>query len=427
MEGRSKPESLEELIEYAYDVCNKNLNSIDIFDKSTDRHSLDLSRELSNLAEQGPVAFGWKNQFENLLLPDIFAVGDRQTALVLDYPGVKQVMYDWKSFDQDFYPDEGGVSFIHLNGEAHRRYRLLLMPVFSAKAVKHWEEFAVPPVIDKLLSEYEGKEKADFLNLTRAYPARVFRSLLGLPEEDIDRVRALGVVTIVAQMMPDGDVYVKDLLSYLGDQIDARRILPEAELLAGTDLISRLINTRDGDRKLSDDEIKATLFTLVQAGVDTTALLAGNALFMMLSRPGVLKAIKADRSLIPALIEETLRMITAGSTFEARRAVHDVDVCGTIIPAGTPVYTCHATANRDARFWDNPNEFRLDRPGTLHFSFGYGAHMCVGMHLARMEIRCFLEAVLDRFPNIRLDPDAPMPEIAGAASPHPDSIPVLLT
>ena len=108
-----------------------------------------------------------------------------------------------------------------------------------------------------------------------------------------------------------------------------------------------------------------------------------------------------------------------------RQAVRDTELGGLAIPAGANMSVCVGTANRDPRRYADPERFDLFRESRLHVTFGHGVHICLGMHLARMETRVAMTKVLDRLPNLRLDPDEPMPVIQGVAFRSPNALPVV--
>jgi len=140
--------------------------------------------------------------------------------------------------------------------------------------------------------------------------------------------------------------------------------------------------------------------------------------------PGLKDRVVADRSLIPAVIEETLRWETS-VTQVSRVATRDTEISGCPVPAGAVLNVLTASANHDEARYPHPEDFDLDRQAQNHITFGTGQHQCLGMHLARMEMKVGLEAILDRLPNLRLDPDAPEPVIQGLAFRGPVSINVL--
>jgi cytochrome P450 len=123
------------------------------------------------------------------------------------------------------------------------------------------------------------------------------------------------------------------------------------------------------------------------------------------------------------VIEETLRWETS-VTMVARVTAVDTEVAGCPIPAGSPVQVVTGSANRDETRYPDADEWRIGRPPQPHLAFGTGPHQCLGMHLARLELRVALDAILDRLPNLHLDPDAPAPVIQGLAFRGPDALPV---
>jgi cytochrome P450 len=158
----------------------------------------------------------------------------------------------------------------------------------------------------------------------------------------------------------------------------------------------------DGDAPLNDEELMATAVTLVFAGHETTANIVSNAMLALLEFPDQMTALRADRSLLEAAIEEALRY--NGSVQRVRRVARDdVEVEGQHIAGGDILLNFLGSANRDPRAWDEPDRFDLSRSTTRHLGFGYGPHFCVGSALARMEAPIMLGALLDRYPSIALE------------------------
>jgi cytochrome P450 len=189
------------------------------------------------------------------------------------------------------------------------------------------------------------------------------------------------------------------------------------------DLVSQLISAEVDGRRLSDEEIYPFLLLLLPAGAETTYRSSSNLLFGLLSDPDQLGAVRADRSLVPQAIEEALRWETPLLTV-ARLATEDVELGGVRIPAGSFVAVSLGAANRDPGQHAEPDAFDIFRERAQHISFGDGAHKCLGMHLARLEMRVLLNAVLDRLPGLRLDPDADDPHIHGLIFRSPPNLPV---
>jgi cytochrome P450 len=190
------------------------------------------------------------------------------------------------------------------------------------------------------------------------------------------------------------------------------------------DLISDLVHAEIEGEKLTDEKIYGFLRLLLPAGAETTFRVMGNALTALLTHPDVMQRVLADRSLMPQVIEETLRWETS-VTQVSRCATADTEVGGCPVPKGAAISVITGSANRDTERFENADEFSIDRPVLNHMAFGTGQHQCLGMHLARLELRVGLDCILSRLPNLRLDPDGPAPEIQGLAFRGPVSLPVL--
>jgi cytochrome P450 len=159
------------------------------------------------------------------------------------------------------------------------------------------------------------------------------------------------------------------------------------------------------------------------AGVETTYRSSGNLLYLLLTHPDQLAAVRQDRSLVPQAIEEGLRRETP-LTNVARWATSDVELGGKTIPKGATVGVCMGSANHDETRWDDAESFDIFRPQLPHISFAAGPHVCLGMHLARLETRVALNVVLDRLGDVTLDPGDGDPHIRGMIFRSPTSLPV---
>src|SRR5260221_2386886 len=152
---------------------------------------------------------------------------------------------------------------------------------------------------------------------------------------------------------------------------------------------------------------------LLNAGGDTTYRMTGTLLAALLQNPDQLQAVRDDRELIPQAIEEALRW-DGPITDTFRLTTRDTELAGVPIPAGTVVDIVYGSANRDPAYYPNPDKFDIFRkPAHRHFGVGGGPHVCIGQHLARLEIKRALNVIFDRLPNLRLDPNMPLPEIRG--------------
>jgi len=201
-------------------------------------------------------------------------------------------------------------------------------------------------------------------------------------------------------------------------------VLEERRRQPADDLISDLaVAELDGER-LDDEEIFSFLRLLLPAGAETTYRATGNLLFGLLSRPDQLDALRADRSLMAQAVEEAIRW-ESPLLITSRTATSDTEVRGVAIETGSQVIAHVGSANHDETRWDDAESYDLFRPPLPHISFGAGPHMCLGMHLARMEMGVAVGALLDRLPGVRLDPDGDDPHIHGELFRSPTSLPVL--
>ena len=189
------------------------------------------------------------------------------------------------------------------------------------------------------------------------------------------------------------------------------------------DVISVLVKAELEGQRLTDDEIIAFLRLLLPAGAETTYRSSSNLLFGLLTN-NQLDALRADRDLMPQAIEEGLRWEPPLLTI-MRTATCDTVVEGVDIKAGATIVVNMGSANHDEKYWENPEEFDIFRRAPQHLAFAFGPHMCLGLHLARMETRVVVGRLLDRLPDLRLDPEAEAPYITGMTFRAPNALPVI--
>ena len=270
---------------------------------------------------------------------------------------------------------------------------------------------------------FVGRGHADLVQeFTRYYPFQVIYRQLALPPEEATTFQRLAV----AQMLIGGGYFLpraieasKKLGEYFKAMIDQRRGRN------GKDLVSLLVSAEVDGEKLSDDLVVSFLRQLINAGGDTTFRETSNLLVGLLTNPDQLDAVRADRKLVGPAIEEALRW-EGPSAVIPRYVTRDVTLSGVHIPAGSFAELFFGVANRDEKvFPDEPDKFNIFRQRTRHFGFGYGPHLCIGQHLARIEMTNALNAVLDRMPNVRLDPDKPPPVIRGRNLRYPKHLHVI--
>lgn len=345
---------------------------------------------------------------------------------VIDWPHAEQVLRDPETFSSDINMEHigqfMGELIVGLDGDEHRRYRNLVAKAFRQSQLDKWDATLVEPIIHALVDAIAPLGKADLVaDITAKYPVQVICGIVGVPLDDAEQFARWAIEINTGPIDPDTGYAARDAMTaYLQPLIDERRANPTG------DFLSDLVHTEVDGETLPEARLWGFLRLLLPAGAETTYRVFGNMLFALLHRPELLARVRDDRSLIPAVIEETLRWETS-VTMVSRRATRDVEVGGCPIPAGAAVGVVTGAANRDPGHFAHPEDFDIDRPPALHMAFGTGPHQCLGMHLARLELRTGLEILLDRLPNLRLDPDdaGPAPTIEGFAFRGPNRLPVV--
>jgi cytochrome P450 len=290
-------------------------------------------------------------------------------------------------------------SMLAMDGAEHRRYRSLVQPSFVPPRMRWWMDNWIDETVNALIDGFVADGRAELnIDFCAAIPVLTITSSFGIPVE-----QALDVRSEFSN--PDR------MIEILGPIVAARRAEPRDDLISV--LTEAEMTDEDGTvHTLSDPEIYSFAILLLGAGSGTTWKQMGITLTALLRRPDLLDRVRSDRSLLKAAIEESLRWEPTDPMF-SRWVAEDTTLEGVDIPRGSVVHLCLGAANRDPSRWDDPDTYDLDRPMKPSQGFGSGPHICLGMHVARAEMHAGISALLDRLPGLRLDPDAPAPEIIG--------------
>ncbi|WP_338146561.1 cytochrome P450 [Streptomyces boncukensis] len=255
-------------------------------------------------------------------------------------------------------------------------------------------------VVDELLTSMAGSEEPDlFAHLASPLPLHTICEVLDIPEPDRLRLRqnALTMMNIGAAGKEAAIRAKAELRGYFTELTARRRRAP------GTDLISSLATAREGADLLDDDELAVMAMVLLITGQDTTTYEIANLCYLLLTREELMTAVRERPERLPRAVQEMLRYIPFRKGVGIPRvATEDVELGGVTIRAGEMVHVSYLTANRDAEKFPDPHTVDLDRPSVPHMTFGWGAHHCLGAPLAEMELLAALEALLSRFPGLRL-------------------------
>ena len=343
---------------------------------------------------------------------------------VYSYDLVSQVLRDNHTFSSEVYAAMMGPvmghTILEMDEPEHRHHRGLVAEAFRHKTLARWESELVSAVVDELTDVFVDRGRAELVReFTFPFPVQVIARILGLPRRDYPCFQRWSLELIsVGTDWDRGIAASQKLRDYFKEVVDQRRAEP------ADDLISDLAHAEIDGHTLSDEEIFAFLRLLLPAGVETTYRSSGNLLFGLLTHPDQLDALRSDRSLLPQAIEEGLRWEPPLHGI-ARVTTVDTELGGVAIEPGSVLSVAIGAANRDETRYPEPDRFDIFRDPQQHIAFGFGPHMCLGMHLARMETRVAVEALIDRLPDLRLDPGGDDPHIHGQIFRSPTSLPVL--
>lgn len=349
---------------------------------------------------------------------------DRPAYHVTRYDDVERVLRDGTTFSSSINAEHigqfMGELILAMGGAEHRAYRNLVAHAFRASALERWDEQLIRPTITRLLDDIAPVGRADLVQaVTSKYPVQVICGIVGVPLEDSEQFHHWAELINTGLLDPPrGLAASRAMREYLEPIVEDRRSKPR------DDLISDLVHAEIDGHQLTDEKIYGFLRLLLPAGAETTFRVMGNALVALLTHPDTMADVVADRELLPAVIEETLRWETS-VTQVSRVAATDTAIGGCPVEAGAPVSVITGSGNHDEARYESPDEWRIDRPPQHHLAFGTGQHQCLGMHLARLELRVGLDEILTRLPNLRLEPAAAPPVIQGFAFRGPDAIPVV--
>jgi cytochrome P450 len=325
---------------------------------------------------------------------------------------VHAVSRDWQTYSSE----RGGITaltnavlpvelvramFIGMDPPKHDRLKALFQRGFTPKRIAEHED-AIRTITTGVLDRVDGRESCDLVtDVAQPVVSRVIGSFMGIPPEDDEVWARLMNATLGAgdpDLNPEGtqtvmEREVPEIFERCGRLIAERRERPT------DDLTSVLVHAEVDGERLEEHEIVMGFFLLVAAGNDSTKATYCSAMRAVMEDPSLRRRLLDDPALVPAAVEEALRMFPAFAHFR-RTATRDVELGGQTIREGDKVVMWYASSNRDEDVHADPDRFDIDRT-TEHQAFGAGGrHFCLGTALARLELRILLEETLARFPGI---------------------------
>ncbi|MEN9855801.1 MAG: hypothetical protein RLZZ157_927 [Pseudomonadota bacterium] len=312
-------------------------------------------------------------------------------------------------------------TLVQMDAPDHPKYRVMTQAWFMPQNLKKLEVR-----VREIARAYVDKMAAmggacDFVNdIALYFPLRVIMEILGVPEEDEPRMLKLtqelfgaqdqdvnrsgeDAAANVEKALADIQAVLMDFFLYFNKITEDRRAMP-------TDDVATVIANATIDGQSIGAFEAVSYYTIVAtAGHDTTSSSTAGGMLGLIENPDQFAALKADPSLIPGLVDESIRMTTPVKHF-MRSATADYELRGQTIKKGDWLFLSYPSGNRDEEVFDDPYAFRIDRSPNKHLAFGYGAHLCLGQHLAKMEMRIFWEELLPRLKSVELSGEPKLTE-----------------
>lgn len=352
---------------------------------------------------------------------------------VFGFGAISEVYTRKDDFGSGFYKEIGvttmlGDNILAMDGLRHRRYRNVVQEFFQPDAAGNWwRNKVIAGLVDEIVGRFEKDASVDLNSqLCALLPMYTVTAAFGLsPQEGVEFRRHI-------QKGNDHDAPPAERMAEFDKAIAiAENVIRQRQVDPQDDMISKLalaeIEEEDGSRRrLTVREICDFCRLIVFAGGGTTWRQLGITLFCLLNDREQLEAVMADRSLLSKAILESARWCPNDPMFP-RQAIRDTELAGVEIPEGAVLHLCLAAANRDPSRWENPDRYDVHRPVQRSLAFAAGHHSCLGQHVAREEMATAINALFDRFPDIRWDPSKPPAKLSGGLLARgPDKLPVLL-
>ncbi|WP_328353642.1 cytochrome P450 [Mycobacterium sp. NBC_00419] len=344
----------------------------------------------------------------------VHRVGDSGFYLVCDWEAITEVVTRTEDFSSNLtatmtYTADGGVApftmdkvggpthiLVTADDPIHAAHRKLVLSQFTAKRVRAFEPLIVE-IFDTLWERSLDSGHVEWMeSVANRLPMMIVARMIGVPDEDADQLAQWGYAStqlldglMSAEELADSMSAITDLSSYILEQLARATADPRDDLIG--DLAKAC-----ADGRIDQFTAQLILVSLFSAGGESTASLLGTAVGFLATNPDLQTRLRAHPELMGAFVEETLRM---EPPFRAhyRHVLRDTELAGVAVPAGSRVLLVWGAANRDPEHFEDPDEFRLDRPNTKgHMSFGKGAHFCLGAPLARLEAMTVLPKLFER-------------------------------
>jgi cytochrome P450 len=293
-----------------------------------------------------------------------------------------------------------GRNLLQVDAPDHTRLRGLVHRAFTPRLVEKMRD-RVQSISNDLLDAAQERGQMDLIrDFALPLPVAIIADMLGVPPEDRYKFHRWSSATVSSTASTWGMLrFIPNMLAFLNY---IRRLIKTRRANPQEDLTTALIEVKEADAQLSEDELVAMIFLLLVAGHETTVNLIGNGTLALLEHRDQMEKLQNDPSLIKTAVEELLRYASPVEMASPRYACEDLTIQSVTIPSGTLVHAVIASANRDERRFPNPSTLDIRREPNHHLAFGQGIHYCLGAPLARLEGQIAINTLLSRMPDLRL-------------------------
>ncbi|TGD71367.1 cytochrome P450 [Mangrovimicrobium sediminis] len=312
---------------------------------------------------------------------------------------VQEAFSDWETFSSDYRALEPlGITWklnpLEFDPPEHHYYRFILNPFFTPARVREMDA-PVQAACDELIDRFAARGSCEFISeFAEMFPSHVFLDLMGMPKDKLEDFLEWERLMLREKDMMKRAGAMLSVLRYMEEFVRQQRENPTTELLRG--MVGATYNK---ERPLTEEELLGMCYLFYIGGLDTVYSVLGWVMRHLAGDVALQDRLRDNPDLLPGAVEEFMRAF--GVATPTRRVRRDCEFHGVQMKAGDVVVLSTPAASRDPLAYDEPHRIDIERKGR-HVSFATGPHICLGMHLARREIRMVIETFLARFRNIRI-------------------------
>ena len=306
-----------------------------------------------------------------------------------------------------------GKNLLGSEGSYHRKIRSIIEPAFRPGAVRPYIEEVIAPIANELIDGFQDRGQVELVHtFCEPLSVRTLKRVLGLGELPDDTLRHWFEDLATGAANFEGDPEKQRIADAASAEVNETvgKLLDRLEDEPDDSILSQMLHSEVDGQRLTTEEINANLKVMIVGGMQEPGDAVGIGLWALLSHPEQAEQVRSDPGLIKPAVEEGLRWHSPVGT-STRQLTREATLGGVKLDEGSLIAAVVASANRDERHWDSPDDYNLHRKGA-HLAFATGSHHCVGAWLARATARTSFRVLFERLPNLRLDEDRPI-ELSG--------------